>query len=162
MVGSIKGTINQYAVSINDQLEILKDSVAGLDFGRFAAPAIADLDGNGFLDMLVGVETGGFRLYQTDIRALSTGTIQNTLGQNTFVISPNPAANKISISQLGRRTENNEWVQITIMDQLGNIKLQYDKYTLNTALDLSGLPSGIYFVLIQEDVFMSFNRFMKY
>ena len=42
----------------------MSDRWLDLDVGRRAAPALVDLDGNGRLDLLVGSEEGGLRLFR--------------------------------------------------------------------------------------------------
>jgi hypothetical protein len=67
LVGESSGTINFYrneGTSSRPEFELVTDEFAGIDVGRRSSPELADLDGDGDLDLLVGSDDRGIRLFR--------------------------------------------------------------------------------------------------
>jgi hypothetical protein len=67
VVGRSSGELSLYrnvGTASAPRFEEVTDRWLDLDVGRRAAPALVDLDGNGRLDLLVGSEEGGLRLFR--------------------------------------------------------------------------------------------------
>ncbi|MCC2546461.1 FG-GAP-like repeat-containing protein [Hymenobacter sp. BT175] len=66
LVGEEAGTLHHYEqASVNSTaLALVTTSFSGIDVGAQSKPAIADLDGDGLLDLLVGEESGTLRHYE--------------------------------------------------------------------------------------------------
>jgi hypothetical protein len=69
LIGESSGYLNYYR-NDGDRTEprfsLVSDSLDGIRPGRRSAPALADLDGDGDLDLLIGIDAGNVVLYRND------------------------------------------------------------------------------------------------
>ena len=83
---------------------------------------------------------------------------RNTKGAKGFTVSPNPASDLLNISDLTPGTDT----EIMIVDSNNRI-LQQSKEIDSTQkmIDISSLPSGIYFILVKNDTSVETQKFVK-
>lgn len=77
-VGESSGFVNYYrnvGTAKDPEFELVSDEYGGFDVGRRSAPTLVDLDGDGDLDLLVGSQDRGVRVYRN----------QGTPGEPDFV-----------------------------------------------------------------------------
>lgn len=74
------------------------------------------------------------------------------------VITPNPFTDRFTISQ---KNEGVPLKKITLYDILGNMVLTQNIDTLNTIIEASFLTSGVYIVLIENDIQKEYNKIIK-
>ena len=138
-VGTEKGTLFHYT-NIDDNLdgsfEEISDSIILYSKGIRSAPAVFDLNNDGWNDMLLGVYTGGVHLL---------------LGGNTDISIPETALNQIKIYP----NPSKGIIQLDHSESLSNIevynvegKLSFKGLAKKT-IDLSHLENGFYFVKIR-------------
>ena len=68
-VGESSGALNFYrnvGTPTDPEFELVSDEFRGFDVGRRSAPALADLDSDGDLDLLVGSQDRGIRVYRNE------------------------------------------------------------------------------------------------
>ncbi len=112
--------------------------------GNNTSLAIADIDNDGFYEMIIGNMRGGLSAFDTEWQAapVSTQQVVNTLD---FKVFPNPTSQKFQINWQG-----NDDIAIKIHDQLG--RLVFSKNQLNksnSTIDISNLEKGIYFISLE-------------
>lgn len=112
--------------------------------GRFTAPAVADLDNDGFLDMLVGNMNGGLFYYKGKIYDVGIDEPRQT-NSSSLDVFPNPGNGKYTIS-----TSNTGKAELKVFNLNGKLILQQDINSSETRVDLQNHPSGMYLFILQE------------
>ncbi|MDP4148531.1 MAG: T9SS type A sorting domain-containing protein [Bacteroidota bacterium] len=111
-----------------------------------------------------------YRLSQTDMDGKTTyfSILEVTVpGQTTALrVSPNPARNSITLSMAGSGMGSSQGsVQVTLSDAQGKTvrvwKLAGQNGALNQVLDITGLPSGSYFVSVTGSSARATAQFVK-
>lgn len=161
-VGSYFGGVYRYD-NIDDNLDgafnLVDDNYGdNVRVGEESRIAIADINGNGVLDMLLGNFRGGLNAYQMNLTIdgmVGTSNLPNPL---ELSILPNPASDyvDININQLSTKTT------ITIHDALGRGWYQASMYTNESRIDISNLPAGIYFVKVANGNHQAIEKIMVY
>ena len=137
-VGTEKGPMYHYT-NIDDNLEgsfeEISDTIILYSKGIRSAPAVYDLNNDGWNDMLLGIYTGGVHLLwggNTDISILETAS-------NQIKIYPNPSEGIIQLDY----NESLSYIEVYNIEG----KLSF-KGPAKKTIDLSHLESGFYFVKI--------------
>ena len=87
---------NNFSNHIYDNLPISKEHIGNIDVGSDSAPAVADIDNDGYLEMLVGTKRGGFEFWNTDVQ-VETVSAKEIESVSNPEIYPNPINNTINI-----------------------------------------------------------------
>jgi hypothetical protein len=112
---------------------LLKNSDGStLDVGNFAKPTVADLDGDGILELLVGEETGNVLRYEQTAAGAQTFT-KATLFTNPFGTATSSAPNggsypRPTVADL----DNNGLLDVLVGSNDGTLR-RYEQTTANTA-----------------------------
>jgi hypothetical protein len=145
LVGCDNGNIYHF-VDIDSNLGgafVLADSAySGIQELKRVTIARTDLDGDGNPDLMAGCNAGGLRFYSSTSTA-SAGSAQ--LSRNEGVILyPNPATSTVRVVlPTGMR---NELSRIRLLDLQGRSLADFVTVSDDIRLDLTSLPSGVYFV----------------
>lgn len=131
-----------------------------LEFGKLyegdeTSIDLADIDSDGFLEVVIGNKRGGIAIYNTIINI--DGTISDTedFQPSSFDINlyPNPTSKQIFVEsdlELSNYQLNNIFGQ----------KL-YEGKVKNNSIDLGQLPAGVYFILFEYESEMLVKRIIK-
>jgi hypothetical protein len=96
-VGSANGDVYHYngiENNLTGAFNLVNSKFQGIYEGIRSAPALADINNDGQLDMVLGNYSGGFHFYMGDLEA---GTVQfKPQAGNHFLVYPNPTANTIN------------------------------------------------------------------
>ncbi len=159
-IGSEPGNIRRY-INIEDSLMTnqgfeLADSLFGeIVQGNRTRLDVADINGDGALEYLVGNRRGGFTLYSAGEVLTSTQTPIVT--DFTFNIYPNPANDQLNISFPQMLTQQ---ADIRIFSALGQ-QLHHSITTENTQISLDHFAHGIYFCQVQIGQDVVVKKFVK-
>lgn len=146
LTGNRAGTLEAYAFTEPTQaFDQLTDTIGELSFGSFSQPTVADFDGDGMLEMVVGTERGGVTYFTTDLEVDATvGLFEPPGPAFEFTVYPNPVTDRLFIGNwAGTRVE-----QLRLLDATGRVVRSLGIRGQGSAtLQLDNLPAGIYTVM---------------
>ena len=126
-------TFNDISATLGDLFENFKN-----DFGYMAAPAVADIDNDGIMELVVGNFGGGLQLFNSIIEVNHSIESHQTA---RFTISPNPANDIVRIT-----SSHNKAFRIVIADLAGRNVATQQATNGTTEVDISQLPQGFYLI----------------
>lgn len=126
-------TFNDISATLGDLFENFKN-----DFGYMAAPAVADIDNDGIMELVVGNFGGGLQLFNSIIEVNHSIESHQTA---RFTISPNPANDIVRIT-----SSHNKAFRIVIADLAGQNVATQQATNGTTEVDISQLPQGFYLI----------------
>ncbi len=159
--GKWDGQINVYRDFQNhiyDNLNPQYDFYGSIDVGNESAPAIADIDSDGYLEMLIGTDRGGLEFWSTDIK-VDTGvhTSEVYLGENIKVY-PNPFNHNINIRINGEVFSGIKYK----LTNISGITLKSGVLNQqNTKLDINQFDIGVYFITFYNDNVIFTEKIIK-
>lgn len=177
LVGSYSGLIHRYdgfqtgdtssaytmldsAYSYIDTAYLVTNNSATYDIGVYdglrSAPAVADVDGDGKYEMVVGNLYGGLNFYKWDTAAPERVTdIGNVNSQ--IKIFPNPADNKITISW----DASADMQHLDIINMAGQLLLSRSLQTQLNSISIPTdiLPPGLYVCVLLSNHQKYFRKF---
>jgi hypothetical protein len=129
---------------------LIPGGLSSLNIGFDSRPALADVNADGFYELLVGNARGGLQLFSTPWRrSLVSYNKPEPPKSRNIKIFPNPAHDFMSI--VADAIVDIKVGKLTILDALGRTLLMQNDYRLGEELDISFLPKGIFFVRIEHD-----------
>lgn len=146
-VGSEQGKLFLFRVSEAASFEEVDDLWKEIcpdlpeSFGMHSAAAVADLNRDGKLEVVVGNYGGGLQLYNASIPVGNLG-ISECWEDIQVEIFPNPVSSQIRI------ISEKELSRATVMDLLGRRLLAVEAEGTATSLEVSGLAPGVYLLVL--------------
>lgn len=139
IVGAESGAVHAYNSIINNiedgAFYEVTNNFLNTKTGTFSAIAVADLNDDDLLEVVVGNNRGGLTLFGED---RSVNIINSTI-ENKVNIYPNPSSTFITVST------NTFFKNFELLDASGRIH-NSGKYSPNLILNISNLYEGIYFL----------------
>ena len=149
-VGTEKGALHHYNTiddNLNGSFEIVSDYMQLFSKSIKTAPAIYDLNNDGWNDMLIGVFTGGVHLLWGS--ELSSFSLKES-NQNSVVIYPNPSQSIFNI-------KTNKLISNATVFALNGDEVL--KSYNSSKFDLTEFKNGLYFVkIIFEDQSTQYSK----
>lgn len=106
-------------------------------------PALADLNNDGFYELLVGNARGGMQLYQTPWQKVTTNTKEiEQLASPKIIVYPNPSDDFIQLKYESAKSFSK--VKISVFDVMGRCLMTLENYNESSPINISMLPSGFY------------------
>jgi len=85
---------------------------------------------------------------ETSYTKIVTATVKAQTGQLAITAVPNPVRDKVTVSIYGSNSTSGT---VEVMDPTGKRLLQYNTANNSAVIDMSGLPSGIYFIRYADE-----------
>jgi hypothetical protein len=146
--GSLQGPIEAYSniTATTDPFPQVSASWGNVDDGARTHPALADIDEDGILEMVVGNQRGGLTLYKTQLVDCTTKTKEQTLVQLNIGVSPNPSNNWIRVTVPGAVAS----IQYRAYNTMGQLKTEGTTENSAFSVQVTNWESGVYFMEIQS------------
>ena len=141
---------DKYPSITNTYFNAESNNYSDMDFETRTIPALADLNGNGLNDMVVGLFRGGlYSLKNNSDTALTPDHIREKTNLASINIYPNPAYNELNIAINPKSYVHN----ITLYNSIGQnvFSKSFNRNTDHITLELSKFNSGLYFVKVSLD-----------
>ena len=124
--------------------------------GQETAPDMADIDNDGYYEMVVGNFRGGLAFYETDyISDMSLDVAENISSTLNYDIVPNPTRDQVTF----QHDNPDANVEIGLMDMTGRWLKSMKK---GRTIQLDNLPQGIYILTINIDGQQILEKVLKY
>jgi hypothetical protein len=148
MTGNDRGTLDIYgdvAAGITGAIPLIEGNYGGLDFGNRSAPALADLNADGFYEMIVGNQRGGLELLTT---ALQTGTVG--IGDPASIDKPFQLF-RVDQNQYEIRWNESGSRIVELIDMWGRVLTSESvDNVISKSIQLDDWAAGMYFIRIGE------------
>ena len=151
------GRIAVYRVTeLDEEYELIFEDLLEKDLGNRITTDVADIDDDGYLEIVIGNERGGLNLFDTPVQ--TNGLISNVKDDYTSpienLISPNPVFDEIYFNK-----ENNIGAKVLIYNNLG--QLVQTAHLNSSALNVQSLDAGLYYLLLRTDRVQNSTKFIK-
>ncbi|HJW28145.1 MAG TPA: T9SS type A sorting domain-containing protein, partial [Saprospiraceae bacterium] len=127
-------------------ITLLDDAYGNLDVGNRSAPALADLDHDGYYDMVIGNQRGGLELFHTDLQVGTTAVESPvaTTGRPYSIFMLNPAG------EYELTWKNGSAGDVEIYDLQGRLVFQSKTADSFLQIDLTGQAAGMYILQLRQ------------
>jgi hypothetical protein len=125
--------------------------VANINIGPNVAPALGDLNGDNFPDMILGTKRGGVSLYMGNPNFISN--LEELVAENIFKVYPNPTTGLLSVVN-----PYNSSINYKIYSSIGQLVQSGE---IENLLDISNLNSGLYLVIFEKEDVKEVLRVIK-
>jgi len=137
--------------NINGNFNLRESMLNYYDEGARTGVAVADLDNDGYMDMIIGNLAGGVSYYKGDTPSQTHITEISNIISDKIILYPNPTNNNITIDITSINLNSDYSIEIynstgLLINKIDNYKTQ-NKITLN----ISNLANGIYFCRIIDN-----------
>ncbi len=150
LLGSESGWIYHYGDIEGNELgtyTLLDSTFLGVREGIRSSPCLADLTGDGELDLVLGNYRGGLSFWRSDMIS-STGS-RETKDQRSFSMFPNPTSGEVRLVLTGEMQGATNWV---IRDSMGKVVMQEAANGPTTVLSMTGLANSVYYIRTEGSV----------
>lgn len=163
VMGSEDGVLSHYRINTDSldggSFELL-DSRFGDNFrdGFNTRIAFADLNGDEFLDCVVGNDRGGLGIFSSPLTIDGLVDAEEIIPEFELNIFPNPTKNSLNIQLEMESIQNNEFqIFNTIGQNMTNGKMNNNRFEISVA----NWPEGIYFFQMKIGDKMVTRKFVK-
>ncbi len=147
-IGSQSGRIFLYEglSEGRDSFLLLDESYGGINEGFFSVVSFADINNNGFAEMVIGTRRGGLAIFHTPMR-ISKSTSTTDIATQHIDIFPNPTSDFINL-KTPEKCHNCQWQIFNIQGQLITSG-RLDGFE-NSQINVAHVPAGSYEIIIRD------------
>jgi hypothetical protein len=142
--------------NLDGAFRLLNDEFRKLKPGYRTCPAVADIDQDGFLELLVGNARGGLSWFQTKLKALTT-SVRPSIPEGKIRLYPNPAGERTYL-QWDAELRIQE---IVVFDLAGRAWRRWEPQGTEWQISLANWPKGLYLLRIRADQGQKMLRLIK-
>ena len=149
LVGQESGFIRLYDNidgNLSGTFSLVDSTYENIFQGTRTAPNGADIDNDGYMDLIVGNYQGGVSYYKGQVGPSSVALIDSPI-QWDLELFPNPTSNEVNIKI---RSDNNSSYRLEVYSILGQLITSQKIISNATVLNTQGLSQGIYIFKISE------------
>ena len=159
-VGSQRGAIfhyNNIEANIDSGAFNLVDSLVGdIQVGSFSKPTLADINGNGKPEMLVGIKRGGIAYYASTLADTYLTISTNETEDATITIYPNPSSDIFTV-----KFDEASIKKYNVFGLNGVCFVSGEFNQTINQLDLRHLPEGVYYLTVESDSYSKALKLIK-
>ncbi|HEX2617948.1 MAG TPA: T9SS type A sorting domain-containing protein, partial [Flavobacteriales bacterium] len=148
LAGSESGWIHAYGNidnNLNGTWTLVDSTWQNIHEGARTGIAVADLNSNGTLDVVVGNYRGGLGFWRNDF---GTGVQEQAIEQqHVFSVAPNPATTAVDITLLVNATDG---MRLDVLNELGQQVRSLPVRGKRLRVDTEGLRSGVYLLRLSD------------
>ncbi len=140
LTGSQSGVITAYRPELTngESFQIIDSLWGGILEGENTCISMADLEGDGFLEAIVGNQRGGIAIYSTGLLDLTTTTSSYNEEKSKIHVFPIPVENTLTI-----KSTVNESFELSLYTYTGQL-VEFSSFRQEAKLDLNLYDPGIY------------------
>lgn len=151
--GTVSGDIQLFEVdttqlAFGDTFQLVDANFGGFNIGTHTRVSFNDINGNGFLDIVIGNRRGGLGLFSTPLSVdIVDGIADELIDPERLQIFPNPGRDVLNVSLTGATRDASSFQLYNAVGQIvksGSINLQKGQIVV------SDLNEGIYFLKINH------------
>jgi hypothetical protein len=135
--GNLEGTFSQLYSNFGNVME-----------GDRSKPALADLNEDGYFDLLVGNRRGGLSLFSTNLSTEGNVSTSEEFVELQVEVFPNPTEGTVQLDM--PELSPYDQVQVEVIDILGRVVRTQIFYGSTQKLSLVDLPDGLYFLQLHS------------
>ena len=148
IIGNVDGTLSFVSgidghINDGDLFETIQENYLSVNVGAYSSATIADLNGDGFLQLLIGQDLGGL-YYMKDDPNSNVGLHESL--QKEFSVWPNPVNEALSIEF----TDYNGETSAEVLNLMGGIVKKLEIKNKLTVFNISELKPGIYYLKLSN------------
>jgi len=137
---------NNIEGNLSGTFDLDSERMGDVRVGIRTRPAIADIDNDGKLEMIVGNERGGLNAFQTNLWLDSTSPVAEPGWASRVQVFPNPARHVLHV-QLGQEIQ----ASLELISAAGQVVATVQSQEATALLSLQAIPAGIYFLQITAE-----------
>lgn len=134
---------NNIEGNLSGTFDLDSERMGDVHVGIRTRPAIADIDNDGKLEMVVGNERGGLNAFQTNLWLDSTSPVAEPNWASQMEVFPNPARHILQV-QLGQEVQ----ASVELISAAGQVVATAQSQDARAQISLQAIPAGVYFLQV--------------